>query len=219
MASISEYLNKVINAVYGRDVRKAIHDAIKQVYDDASKNGNANMEVTFARDTEPTLTDRLNRDYEYLNMLIISLSSGGPKELFYSVNALKNAYPKGADYTVLVFDSFYMDGAHTFIWTGTEWKDVGVYQGLEIPEESVGYKELSPDVSGIDNTTTAAIVDNGKIVGFKEVKNGSVVNSVRYEKNTDGSVTVTETKGEFTVKETLSRESNGNPRIVKEVQA
>lgn len=58
--SIQDELNQIKSAVYGADVRDAIHDSIKKTYDDASANGNANMEVEMARGTEPTLNDRLD---------------------------------------------------------------------------------------------------------------------------------------------------------------
>ena len=58
--SITNKLNQIKNAIYGKEVRGAIHDAIKQVYDDASVNhDNANMEVKMARGTHNTLNDRL----------------------------------------------------------------------------------------------------------------------------------------------------------------
>lgn len=61
MSNITNYLNKVKTAIYGKDVRGAIHDAIKQVYDDASvDHDNANMEVKLARGTHNTLNDRLD---------------------------------------------------------------------------------------------------------------------------------------------------------------
>ena len=61
MANITNYLNKIKSAVYGKEVRGAIHDAIKQVYDDASVNhDNANMEVKMARGTHNTLNERLD---------------------------------------------------------------------------------------------------------------------------------------------------------------
>lgn len=61
MANITDYLNGIKSAVYGKEVRGAIHDAIKQVYDDASVNhDNANMEVKMARGTHNTLNDRLD---------------------------------------------------------------------------------------------------------------------------------------------------------------
>ena len=59
--SITNYLNKIKTAIYGKDVRGAIHDAIKECYDDASVNhDNANMEVKLARGTHNTLNDRLD---------------------------------------------------------------------------------------------------------------------------------------------------------------
>ena len=59
--SITNKLNQIKNAIYGKEVRGAIHDAIKQVYDDATVNhDNANMEVKMARGTHNTLNDRLD---------------------------------------------------------------------------------------------------------------------------------------------------------------
>ena len=63
--SITNKLNQIKNAIYGKEVRGAIHDAIKQVYDDASVNhDNANMEVKLARGTHTTLNDRLDKSDE-----------------------------------------------------------------------------------------------------------------------------------------------------------
>ena len=65
MSNITNCLNKIKTAIYGKDVRGAIHDAIKQVYDDASVNhDNANMEVKMARGTHNTLNDRLDKSDE-----------------------------------------------------------------------------------------------------------------------------------------------------------
>lgn len=61
MANITNKLNQIKNAIYGKEVRGAIHDAIKECYDDASVNhDNANMEVKMARGTHNTLNDRLD---------------------------------------------------------------------------------------------------------------------------------------------------------------
>lgn len=61
MANIQNELNNIKNAVFGKDVRDSIHDAIKTCYDDASiVNDNANMEVKIARGVYDTLGDRLN---------------------------------------------------------------------------------------------------------------------------------------------------------------
>ncbi len=65
VSNITNCLNKIKTAIYGKDVRGAIHDAIKQVYDDASVNhDNANMEVKMARGTHNTLNDRLDKSDE-----------------------------------------------------------------------------------------------------------------------------------------------------------
>lgn len=73
--SISNYLNKIKNAVFGKDVRGAIHDAIKQCYDDASINhDNANMEVKLARGTHDTLNDRLDKSDQNLAQTNAQLS-------------------------------------------------------------------------------------------------------------------------------------------------
>ena len=59
--SITNKLNQIKNAIYGKEVRGAIHDAIKECYDEASVNhDNANMEVKMARGTHNTLNDRLD---------------------------------------------------------------------------------------------------------------------------------------------------------------
>ena len=59
MAGIQIFLDRIRNAVYGKEVRQSIHDAIKQCYDDATANGNANMEVSQARGTHTSLANRL----------------------------------------------------------------------------------------------------------------------------------------------------------------
>lgn len=67
--AITEELNQILNATYGSEVRQSIHDAIKQTYDDASANGNANMEVSLARGSFPVLNDRLNKSDEEINKI------------------------------------------------------------------------------------------------------------------------------------------------------
>ena len=73
--SITNKLNQIKNAIYGKEVRGAIHDAIKQVYDDASVNhDNANMEVKLARGTHDTLNDRLVKSEQKLDETNAQLS-------------------------------------------------------------------------------------------------------------------------------------------------
>ena len=63
---IDNHLKVIKEGVFGRDVRQAIHDGIKQAYDDATTNGNANMEVAKARGKYANLSDRLDKsDNQY----------------------------------------------------------------------------------------------------------------------------------------------------------
>ena len=73
--SITNKLNQIKNAIYGKEVRGAIHDAIKECYDDASVNhDNANMEVKMARGTHNTLNDRLDQSEQKLDETNAKLS-------------------------------------------------------------------------------------------------------------------------------------------------
>ena len=75
MANIQNELNNIKTALYGKDVRNSIHDAIKTCYDDASvNNDNANMEVKLARGTHNTLNDRLCEVDEKQNSLSSQLA-------------------------------------------------------------------------------------------------------------------------------------------------
>ena len=60
MASIIELIKNIRNARLGKDVRESIASAIEQTYEDASKDGNANMEVAQARGVFNTLKNRLD---------------------------------------------------------------------------------------------------------------------------------------------------------------
>ena len=101
--SITNKLNQIKNAIYGKEVRGAIHDAIKQVYDDASVNhDNANMEVKLARGTHDTLNDRLVKSEQKLDETNAQLS-----ELFNKLRLIS----EGGTEWVLVVDNYGQLGA------------------------------------------------------------------------------------------------------------
>ena len=56
---IDQYLKVIKEGVFGRDVRQAIHDGIERVYEDATFDGNTNMEVAKARGAFDTLSQNL----------------------------------------------------------------------------------------------------------------------------------------------------------------
>ena len=78
MGNITNFINNIKNAVFGKDVRQSICDAIMQCYEDAGKNGNANMEVVSARSIYDNLNNRLNADKNSLETQINALQNGSP---------------------------------------------------------------------------------------------------------------------------------------------
>ncbi|WP_414842132.1 hypothetical protein [Enterococcus saccharolyticus] len=84
-------------------------------------------------------------DKTYVDTVLSSIAAGGPKELFYSLNALKVKYPQGAEGTYLVFDASHTDGAHSYMWKDNAWNDLGVYQGLSIPDKSITSDKIAND--------------------------------------------------------------------------
>lgn len=59
MASINKLLNTIKNAVYGIDIRKAIHDAILQCYIDATQSIDVNKEIEEAKVPYTTLKEKI----------------------------------------------------------------------------------------------------------------------------------------------------------------
>lgn len=79
--SIQNYLNQIKTAVFGKDVRQSIYDAIKQCYDDASvDHDNANMEVKLARGTHETLNDRITENEKNQENLSSQLDNKAGKD-------------------------------------------------------------------------------------------------------------------------------------------
>lgn len=131
----------------------------KQLDDLIIEDGLSNAEVVQARDGEPLLKDRLNKvdqqidstnqqmaekaNTSYVETLMSNITDGSPKELFYSFSALTTKYPNGTTGPMLVMDPSFEDGAHSFIWNGAKWEDIGLYQSDGIAEGSVTPKETS----------------------------------------------------------------------------
>lgn len=85
---IDNYLKVIKEGVFGRDVRQAIHDGIQQAYDDATANGNANMEVSQARGPYESLAKRLSE----LDVKDSTNFTELMKEISKLVDNLKNAH-------------------------------------------------------------------------------------------------------------------------------
>lgn len=147
---IDNYLKVIKEGVFGRDVRQAIHDGIQQAYDDATTNGNANMEVAKARGSFGDLSNRLINVDEQLKMKagkkeleeteakIRNIVSGSPKGVYANLSALQSAKPNG-DSGIYVTT----DNGHWYYWNGTAWTDGGTYQATEIAFASITPDKLS----------------------------------------------------------------------------
>lgn len=98
----------------------------------------------------------------YVDSMLASIATGGPKELFYSASALNSKYPAGADGTYLVFDSSNEDGAHSYMWdqnTGV-WKDLGSYQANKIDKNSIAPDQL------MYGTSVGMVLSQGEVPNF-----------------------------------------------------
>ena len=102
MAAIDGYLEKIITAIYGRDVRQAIHDAILQCYTD----GKAGAEDVIARTKAQEALTKANNASSYVDKQIKSLSGTVSNtyatktdvtNLSNRVNTITNGYPKRGD--------------------------------------------------------------------------------------------------------------------------
>lgn len=115
-------------------------------------------------------------DKTYVDSMLSSIAQGGPRELFYSLAALKAKYPIGADGTYLVFDSATADGAHSYMWDTADkiWKDLGIYQASKIGKDAVSTDNI------IDGATTNAKLSD--IFGYSgQVSAGQDINAIRKE--------------------------------------
>ena len=173
MASITELVSKIRNAILGKDVRESIAASIEQCYEDASKNGNANMEVTEARGTFETLNKRLNNsdnvkaDKTEVESTINNLQN--------QVNGLASGSPLVANSIAEMTDTSRVyvntsDG-HWYTYNGTNWIDGGVYQATEIADGSINSEKLENKIQE----------DINKIEGLVDFKDN--VSTVEKSKN------------------------------------
>ena len=116
----------------GADVRESIAKAIEVTYENASKDGNANMEVAKARGTFGYLSDRFSTidniinskaDEAEIKAMLNNILDGSPKGTYPNVSALRSAKPSG-DKGIYVTT----DNGHWNYWDGSSWIDGGSYQ-------------------------------------------------------------------------------------------
>lgn len=179
MANITDYLNGIKSAVYGKEVRGAIHDAIKQVYDDASVNhDNANMEVKMARGTYNTLNDRLNKTDEIQAQTNAQLSDYAKKE---DVAKISSGTPLFAASTSEMTDATrnYVNTSdgYLYIHNGSTFEKTTVkYQETGITDKSISSAKIDDEF----------VYDIGIYESAKLVTISNMINNFDFRKNMSG---------------------------------
>lgn len=149
MASIQEHLDKIKNAIFGKDVRQAIHDSIKQCYDDAAVNhDNANMEVKLARGSHNTLNDRLVENEKKQEKISSQLEHKANKSELTNVFNFKG----NISFTSLptsnnsINDTYYVtDKSCNYTWNGSSWYESG--SSTSLPNECITYEKLNSELN------------------------------------------------------------------------
>lgn len=127
------------------------------------------------QDTAAQLAEKAEQIY--VDQVLSIVTSGGPDEIFYSIDALNIAYPSGANRTKLVFDSSFPDGAHSFLWNGTIWDETGLYQANGLGDRTVTRPKIALDAVSSAELAPGAVttpkVANDAITSFKRTKLGN----------------------------------------------
>lgn len=120
----------------GADVRESIAKAIEVTYENASKDGNANMEVTQARGVFNFLYDRLanidaqldgKADAGKIATQLQNMASASPKGTYSNLADLKQAKPNGDTGTYITTNN-----KNWNYWNGSDWVPGGVYQASAV---------------------------------------------------------------------------------------
>ena len=150
MANITELIKNIRNAIYGKDVRESIAGAIEQCYEDASKSGNANMEVTDARGNYNTLKKRLD------NSDSVKADKTITNNLQNQINGLASGSPLVASSLSEMTDTSRVyvntNDGHWYSYDGKEWIDGGVYQATEILINDENLIDIRNDINSYKNS-------------------------------------------------------------------
>ena len=123
MATIAENLSAILSAVYGREVRQSIHDALQQCYDNTTAftlavDAAGNLTLTFQDGTSHAVGnvkgpkgDKGN-DFQYSDFTAEQLAALKGEKGEQGVSPTVSASRTGTETIVTVTDK---DGAHTFV--------------------------------------------------------------------------------------------------------
>ena len=162
---IDDHLKVIKEGVFGRDVRQAIHDGIQQAYDDATANGNANMEVAKARGEFDNLSDHLaninaklssKSDDGEIRSILQNMASASPKGTYTNLAALKQAKPSGDTGTYITTDN-----KNWNYWNGSDWIAGGIYQSSAVsPYDTFAFVAGDKPINFNNTNKTIEIIGN-----------------------------------------------------------
>lgn len=95
---ISELTHFIRRSMDGHDVREALALGIEKVYDDATENDNANMEVKIARGTHPNLRSRLEGVDNRINNVVAGLT--GEEEFYTPIGLEEYMTTQGQEWNI-----------------------------------------------------------------------------------------------------------------------
>ena len=189
MASITELIKNIRNARLGKDVRESIASAIEQTYEDASKDGNANMEVSEARGTFDNLSQRLNNsDSSKADKIEVQKTENNLQK---QINSLASGSPLVATTIEEMTDTSRVyvnttDG-HWYTFNGTNWIDRGIYQSNGIAKNSITSYEIENEavvpykIADVSEHITSNILKYAKWFNNKYYNNGVLENNEGYK--------------------------------------
>lgn len=155
MSNIQDYLTQILSAVYGKDVRQSIHDAIKQCYDD----GKAGSVDLVAREQISQLSSDIRRckcKFDFCNNLDQTLSKEYDQVYEYSTVANK----------IEIANYYKMRG----VWIAVEIKpsreQCESYSNGEISGEDLELNVL-PNADYVGNMVNDVIASGLEVIGIK----------------------------------------------------
>ncbi|KLU74191.1 SGNH/GDSL hydrolase family protein [Clostridium botulinum] len=138
-------------------VSNSKYDAFEKKVLDENKNTNTQLEDLKTK----------KADQAFVDAQIATIISGAPKGTYPTLNALNQAYQKGADGVFLV-----LENGHWYYWNSSTsgWTDGGIYQATEIQNGSITTKQcnfiendMSDNLLNLNKITKGFLTDGGKI--------------------------------------------------------
>lgn len=102
--------------------------------------------INLLKEKDNQLTEQLIEKVTHIELdaLLATLLDGGPSIFMDTLAMLQSTYPNGASGVALVRET---DPAKIYVWDGSQWKDYGDYQGVEVKDGTVSIEKLDPSLT------------------------------------------------------------------------